>query len=86
MTNDTDLEMSFSEALEKLKQGKKVARTGWNGSGLHVAAQFPDAGSMNTLPYLYIKYPEDHKKYPSARCPWLASQTDIMEEDWFVVE
>lgn len=29
-------EMTFGEALEALKQGKKVARTGWNGKGMHL--------------------------------------------------
>lgn len=77
--------MHFGQALEAVKQGKAIRRAGWNGSGLSVKAQFPDATSKMTLPYLYIEYPEDAKTTPGARCPWLASQTDIMAEDWQII-
>ena len=77
--------MTFSEALEEVKHGKAIQRSGWNGSGLIVKAQFPDENSKMTLPYLYIEYPANSKTTPGARCPWLASQTDIMAEDWTVV-
>ncbi len=77
--------MTFSQALEAVKQGHAIQRSGWNGSGLIVKAQFPDEHSKMTQPYLYIEYPEDHKVTPGARCPWLASQTDIMADDWSVL-
>lgn len=77
--------VSFSEALAAVKQGKSIQRTGWNGAGLLVKAQYPDEYSKMTLPYLYIEYPADHSITPGARCPWLASQTDIMAEDWMVI-
>jgi len=77
--------LSFSDALHMLKLGKKVARTGWNGSGLWLEVQFPDAHSKMTLPYIFINYPDNAKTTPGARCPWLASQTDLMAEDWAVV-
>ena len=78
--------LSFSEALAYVKMGKSIRRKGWNGSGLLVKAQFPDANSKMTLPYLYIEYPHDAKTTPGAKCPWLASQTDIMAEDWEAFE
>ena len=78
--------ISFSEALVAVKAGKAIQRRGWNGLGLVVKAQFPDTNSKMTLPYLYIEYPLDAKTTPGARCPWLASQTDIMAEDWSVKE
>lgn len=81
-----DYSNSFSFALDAAKAGKGIRRIGWNGNGLTVRAQFPDANSKMTLPYLYIEYPRDHKLTPGARCPWLASQTDIMAEDWGVVD
>ena len=77
--------MTFSEALDLVKKGKKVQRAGWNGKGMWVAMQAPDAGSKNTLPYLYLQYPADAKVYPNARVPWLASQTDLLADDWRVV-
>mgnify|MGYP000872170870 CR=1 FL=1 len=73
---------NFSKALDHVKGGGAIQRKGWNGSGLVVKAQFPDSKSKMTLPYLYIEYPVDAKTTPGARCPWLASQTDIMAEDW----
>jgi hypothetical protein len=77
---------TFSEALEAVKSGSSIQRQGWNGSGLVVKAQFPDENSKMTLPYLYIEYPENAKTTPGARCPWLASQTDIMAEDWVILD
>jgi len=76
----------FSEALKAVKTGSSIARSGWNGKGLIVKAQFPDEHSKMTLPYLYIEYPEYSDNTPGARCPWLASQTDIMADDWRILE
>ena len=76
----------FSAALVAVKRGAAIQRSGWNGSGLVVKAQFPDENSKMTLPYLYIEYPMTAKTTPGARCPWLASQTDIMAEDWKIIE
>ena len=77
--------LSFSEALVAVKTGKAIQRSGWNGSGLLVKMQTPDKNSKMTLPYLYIEYPLSSRNTPGARCPWLASQTDIMAEDWIVI-
>lgn len=77
--------VSFSEALLAVKKGKAIQRTGWNGKGMIVKMQFPDDFSKMTLPYLYIEYPADAITTPGAKCPWLASQTDIMAEDWVVL-
>jgi len=79
---DNTINLSFSKALEAVKSGFAIQRSGWNGAGLVVKLQVPDANSKMTLPYLYIEYPKDAKNTPGARCPWLASQTDIMTEDW----
>ncbi len=77
--------MDFGAALEKLKKGLQVSRTGWNGAGLWLQLQRPDEGSKMTLPYIYISYPADAKTSPGAKCPWLASQTDLLAEDWELV-
>lgn len=71
--------MNFSKALEAVKNGQKISRAGWNGKGLTVQIQRPDSNSKMSLPYLYIEYPNGQ------RCPWLASQTDLLAEDWNVV-
>jgi hypothetical protein len=75
--------MNFGEALALLKKGKAVYRNGWNGKGMWLMLQTPDAGSKMTLPYIYIEYPKGHPAYPNgSRVPWLASQTDILANDW----
>ena len=76
--------MDFGEALQELKRGNKVARSGWNGVGLWLELQTPDANSKMTLPYIYINYPKDAKTTPGAKVPWLASQTDVLAEDWSI--
>jgi hypothetical protein len=74
--------MTFGLALEALKIGHRVARSGWNGKGMWLEMQVPDSHSKMTLPYVFLNYPEDAEKTPGARVPWLASQTDMLSEDW----
>ncbi|TLX20683.1 DUF2829 domain-containing protein [Thermomonas fusca] len=74
--------MDFGKALDELKAGGKVQRDGWNGKGLWLELQRPDAHSRMTLPYIYLNYPADAQNTPGARVPWLASQTDVLAEDW----
>lgn len=76
----------FGWALSRLRKGLKVQREGWNGKGLWLELQKPDAHSKMTLPYIYINYPSDAKTTPNARVPWLASQTDMLAEDWVLVD
>jgi len=68
--------MTFSEALTILKQGGEVARAGWNGKGMFLKLQRPDAKSFMTKPYIYLTTADFN------RIPWLASQTDLLAEDW----
>jgi len=72
--------LSFSGALFLIREGKKLARQGWNGRDMYVALQVPDPGSANTLPYLWMRTTKGD------RVPWTVSQTDILAVDWFVVE
>lgn len=66
-------------ALKQMHNGLKVARAGWNGRGMWLALQVPDAHSKMTLPYIYMKTAQGDL------VPWLASQTDILATDWDVV-
>lgn len=78
----------FGEALKALKNGKAVARKGWNGKGIYIELQRPDEHSKMTLPYIYIVttgLQSDNKAAPRGVVPWLASQTDMLAEDWEVV-
>ena len=72
--------MNFGQAIEKLKEGKKVARKGWNGKGMWIKIQVPTEKSKMTLPYIYMKTADDNL------VPWLASQTDMLAEDWEVLQ
>lgn len=69
----------FGYALDALRDGKRVCRGGWNGKGMWLELQRPDANSKMTLPYIYMKTADDKK------VPWLASQTDMLAEDWEVL-
>lgn len=72
--------MNFGEAIEALKAGHSVNRLHWNGPGQKLTLQVPDENSKMTLPYIYITTVQGN------RVPWLASQTDILGDDWQVVE
>ncbi len=77
---------SFSFALQHLKDGGRVARSGWNGKGMWLQMQRPDEYSKMTLPYIYIEYPAGSAPYPhGSRVPWLASQTDLLSDDWILL-
>jgi hypothetical protein len=81
--------MTFGLAIEAMRQGKKVARKGWNGKGIFVELQVPDEYSKMTQPYIYIDtlgLHTNNPKAPKGRVPWLASQTDMLSDDWEVVE
>ena len=81
--------MSFGDALLLLKQGKKLRRRGWNGKGIFIKIQFPDEFSKMTHPYIYIDTTGLQTTNPDApknRVPWLASQTDMLAEDWEVLK
>lgn len=78
--------LSFGMAIEAMRAGHKVARSGWNGKGLWLELQVPDANSKMTLPYIFMSYPVDAINTPGARVPWLASQTDMLAEDWSIVQ
>lgn len=71
--------MTFSEALELIKDHKKLARKGWNGANMFVKLQVPDEHSKMRRPYIYMS-PVD-----GDLVPWVASQSDILAEDWVVV-
>lgn len=83
--------MTFGIALELLKKGLRVAREGWNGKGMlllyvpsekygiieKIGLEIPKG---NLLPWIGMKTAD------SKFVPWLASQTDVLAEDWMVVK
>ena len=71
--------MHIHEAIEAMRDGERVARTNWNGKNQFLELQVPDEHSKMTLPYIYITTVQGD------RVPWLASQTDILANDWELV-
>ena len=79
--------MVFGEAIEALKQGNSVRRSGWNGNGIFIKLQLPDKDSKMTSPYIYIDttgLETTNIDAPRSLVPWLASQTDMLANDWVV--
>lgn len=82
--------LTFGLAIEALKQGKRVARKGWNGKGMWLRYVNPYNNDQFTLeekeidgtflPWIGMKTADN------GFVPWLASQTDMLAEDWEVVE
>ena len=88
-------DMTFGLAIEAMKSGKKVTRAGWNGKGMWIGIVTADNYSINIAPY------DDGQDIPEIKSllpwigmktadnkfvPWLASQTDMLAEDWEIVE
>ena len=75
----------FGWALNMMRHGWAVCRRGWNGKGIFIKLQEPDEHSKMTSPYIYIDTTglrTDNPAAPKSRVPWLASQTDMLAEDW----
>jgi Protein of unknown function (DUF2829) len=86
--------MNFGEALEALKGGGRVTRAGWNGAGqwlilvpgstITVAADRPLGKAAPRLIGQQVQYAPhiDIHTVQGALVPWLASQADMLAEDW----
>lgn len=81
--------LSFGDAVAVLKEGKRVCRAGWNGKGMFLSlvnTGYYDVGCSvvndidSLLPWIGMKTADN--KF----VPWLASQTDVLAEDWQIVE
>lgn len=89
--------MDFGKAIDKLKEGKKVARKGWNGKdmflflrkGRKITGVHPDAKMVEGTGKTEFES-RDHicMKDAQGKCVvgWLASQTDILSNDWLEVK
>jgi len=80
--------MFFGEAITALKEGKQVARSGWIVKGIFIELQVPDAHSKMSSPYIFIDttgLETTNPNAPKSRVPWIASQTDMLTDDWSVL-
>ncbi|HSC15414.1 MAG TPA: DUF2829 domain-containing protein, partial [Gammaproteobacteria bacterium] len=76
--------MDFAWALGKLREGERVARAGWNGKGMWIG--LVRGGEWTFTNGRWDNYPcRDFiamKTVDEQVVPWLASQTDILADDW----
>lgn len=81
--------MHFGDALQLVKNGSKISRENWNGKGMYLyyvpANEYPAITDVaknefgEKVPYRdYIAM----KTVDNYIVPWVASQTDILAEDW----
>lgn len=87
--------MNFGDAIVHLKAGQKVARANWNGKDMFLFLVPGSTFTVNRPPLLGI-YPEgttiNYRPHVDMRTangeivPWVCSQSDMLEDDWFVVE
>lgn len=84
--------LNFGLALEAAKMGKKIARKGWNGKGQYVVLgrsfAYFTSGEM-----IYDAHHEDIGSKAlvfvgtrGSQVGWLASQSDMLADDWYIVE
>ncbi|OWY39345.1 hypothetical protein CEK28_08475 [Xenophilus sp. AP218F] len=83
--------LTFGLAIEAMKRGHRVARKGWNGKGMFLFLVPGSRFNVSRPPLLGI-YPEgteinycphiDMRTADGKIVPWLASQTDVLAEDW----
>ena len=92
--------MDFSDALREVKAGNKIARKGWNGKGMFlwlkpaavVKAEFckeqflkelaeQNGGEISELGTICM-----YTAKKEVLTGWLASQTDMLSDDWYVID
>jgi len=71
--------MKIGEAIEQMRNGMRVCRSGWNGKGQYLGLWEPTSSSDMTLPFVYIRTVQGDL------VPWLCSQTDLLADDWMIV-
>lgn len=88
----------FGEAIRVLKSGKPVSRLGWNGKKMFLVLSEGYKGNGTNLrnPHARLRfrfeevYIASHIDMIDANgryiIGWLASQTDMLSEDWFIVQ
>lgn len=79
--------MSFGDAILAMKRGRKVARRGWNGKGMYLyycrpeRRVMPDSTIADGYPHIEMRAADG-----KIVVGWLASQTDMLSEDWVIVD
>jgi hypothetical protein len=79
--------LTFGLTVEALKQGKRVARKGWNGKGMFIYIQdFTEYNKIADPGYILENCISMYTAVQKWQPGWLASQLDILAEDWMIIE
>ena len=85
--------MSFGLAIEAVKMGKKIARDGWNGKNQYVELghdfSYTAPGDIPVRPVQHLDIDSQALVFVGTRgrqVGWLASQADMLSDDWKIVE
>ena len=84
--------MTFGLAIEAMKKGKKVARVGWNGKNQHIelasaiSYKNPDGAVVNAEHDAIGNRAVAFCGTSGVQMGWLASQADMLADDWEIVE
>ena len=102
MSGAVNFDGSFGSAISALKVGKKVARSGWNGKGMWLTLScssskivkaddiwaphnrefaIANGGEIQVDPYITMKTAQN-----TIQSGWLASQADMLADDWVIVD
>lgn len=93
--SEEDRKLTFGDAVAALKVGKRVAREGWNGKGMFLFLVPGSRFTVNREPLqsilgvgTQVDYHAhiDMKTAQGYVVPWLASQSDVLSEDWVIVD
>lgn len=83
--------MSFGLAIEAAKKGKKIARAGWNGKNQYVELAYGISYMDNSGKVVNVNHEAIGNKAlafvgtSGVQMGWLASQADMLADDWRIV-
>lgn len=79
--------LTFGIALEQVKQGKKIARIGWNGKGQYVFFEESwEEQPLNGNPIKFGSFLGLHNAQGGKQYGWVPSQGDLFADDWVVID
>lgn len=84
--------MPFGLAIEAAKKGKRIARAGWNGKNQYVelatriSYERADGEIVNALHFNIGNKALAFVGTSGVQIGWLASQADMLADDWMIVE
>lgn len=81
MSGEQGYGSGIGAAISMIQSGEKARRKGWNGKGMYIF-YVPEDFDGSTITRAHIMMLDAQQQL----VPWLASQTDILADDWEVVE